>query len=637
MFAVALALLGLIALLATLQYRWLGRISDAEREHMRATLNTRASGFAQDFDGELTRAYLLFQVDPQTSGSVESRVALRYDRWQATARYPRMIKNIYSAVPGEHVVLRRFNTTTHSLEPALWPTAMEPIRSRLSARADADDISARLVVRSVPPAIWDTVPALVIPMPVFFFNQQAGLAEFRMLPGLSYLIVLMDREYITEEMLPALAQQHFRQTGDGFDYQLAVVSAADRSLVYHSTEGFSPGPDAAVDATLDLFQVRTQDFGSIVSEVRRFTSTFTAGPLQATGTSTTIREQLVLPPDAGRPTGMPAGPVSIFVQQNGAVNPGASTEAGTRITTSSTSPRWRLLVKHPSGSLEAAVNAARRRNLLISSSILSVLGASVALLVLSTRRAQELARQQIEFVAAVSHELRTPLAVIRSAAENLADGVVKDEAQIRKYGDLVRNEGRRLTEMVEQILEFAGIESGQRAFVLRSVAVAPMLREIVESSHSIIEDAGIDVEYAIEDRLPPVLGDESSLRRVFENLIANAIKYGEPGHWIGLRASRVGREVQITVADRGLGIPAAEQSRIFEPFYRAPEVIAARIQGAGLGLSLVQRIVQAHAGRISVRSEPGKGSEFTVVLPAATEEPVSRTAMAEPQGHGSRV
>src|SRR4029079_16663527 len=144
-----------------------------------------------------------------------------------------------------------------------------------------------------------------------------------------------------------------------------------------------------------------------------------------------------------------------------------------------------------------------RRNLLISSSILAVLGASVGLLILSTRRAQELARQQMEFVAAVSHALRTPLAVIRSSGENLADGVVRDEEQIRKYGDLVRNEGRRLTEMVEQILEFAGIDSGQRGFALRPVAISPMLHEIVDSSKSLIDAAQIQVEYDIAERLPP--------------------------------------------------------------------------------------------------------------------------------------
>jgi len=382
-----------------------------------------------------------------------------------------------------------------------------------------------------------------------------------------------------------------------------------------------------------------QDFGGIVSEVRRFTSTFTAGPLQGTGTSTTISEHFVLPPDQGSALAMrDGGPVSIYVREKGALPPLAvPTGAAAARPTATGSAHWTLLVKHPSGSLEAAVNAARRRNLIISSSILSVLGASVALLVLSTRRAQQLAHQQMEFVAAVSHELRTPLAVIRSAAENLADGVVKDDEQIRKYGDLVRNEGRRLTEMVEQILEFAGIESGQRAFVLRPVAVPSMLHDIVDSSQSLIRTAGIRIEFALAEHLSPVLGDEAALRRVFENLIGNAIKYGESGGWIGIRASQAGRDVQVTIADRGIGIAAAEQSRIFEPFYRAPDVIAARIQGAGLGLSLVQRMVQAHGGRITVMSDPGKGSEFTVSLPAASEEPIGRAAMSEAQGHGSHA
>src|SRR3954466_152047 len=136
MVVVAVALLGVIAVLATLHYKWLGRISNAEHDHMRATLNTRASGFAQDFDGELTRAYLLFQLDPEATGSIESRMALRYDRWQSTARYPRMIKDIYSVVPGESTPLRRFNPAVHALEPATWPSAMEPVRAQLSTLAE---------------------------------------------------------------------------------------------------------------------------------------------------------------------------------------------------------------------------------------------------------------------------------------------------------------------------------------------------------------------------------------------------------------------------------------------------------------------------------------------------------------------
>ena len=638
MFVVALALLGLLALLATLQYKWLGRISDAERDRMRATLNTRASGFAQDFDAELTRAYLLFQVDPQATEDLAARVTVRYDRWQATARYPRLIKEVYTIGSDVEPALQRFNPGTHALEPVTWPAALEPIRVQLGTRYETTS-AGTFFVRTMPSPIWDSVPALLIPTPMIFFSDHPGRPDVRMSPGMSYTVLVMDRDYITNEMLPALAQQHFRQTGDGIDYQLAVVSIADREPVYHSTGGFLPKPEAKVDAAVDLFQVRMQDFGSIASEIRRFTSTITtASPRSGAGSSTTFREQIVLPPGAKGTLRMrETGPLSIIVQQNGSLGSmaaSAAAAAATRMTGPGT-PRWRLLVIHPSGSLESAVNAARRRNLVVSSSILAVLGASMGLLVFSTRRAQELARQQMEFVAAVSHELRTPLAVIRSAGENLADGVVRDEEQIRKYGDLVRNEGRRLTEMVEQILEFAGIESGQRGFALRPVAISPMLHEIVDSSKSLIDAAQIQVEYDVAERLPPVLGDEAALRRVFQNLVANAIKYGGTGGWIGVRARQAGREVFVTIADRGIGIAAADQARIFEPFYRAPEVIAAQIQGAGLGLSLVQRIVEAHGGRITVQSAPGSGSEFTVVLPAASEEPVGRAALSE--AHGSRA
>jgi signal transduction histidine kinase len=428
------------------------------------------------------------------------------------------------------------------------------------------------------------------------FNQEPGGAHVGVASGLTYTIVLMDRDYITADFIPTLAQQYFRQTGDGFNYELAVVRTSDGRILYRSDRDFTPAPGASADAAVDLFQVRMQDFGPLATEIRRFTSTVS-----------TAR--------GGR------GEVSIIVEQNGSLRSTTMAASAARFAAAGIgAPRWRLIVKHPSGSLEAAVDAARRRNLIVSTSILGVLAASMALLVLSTRRAEELARRQLEFVAGVSHELRTPLAVIRSAGENLADGVVHDPEQIRKYGDLVRSEGRRLTEMVEQILEFAGIQSGQRGFALRPVALAPLLHDVVESSRALIDEAKMSVEYALDERLPPVLGDEPALRRVFQNLVSNAIKYGRAGGWIGIRAHQTGREIYVTVADRGTGIAPAEQARVFEPFYRTPEAVAAQIQGAGLGLSLVKRMVEAHGGRITIASTPGSGSEFTVTLPAASGE-----------------
>jgi signal transduction histidine kinase len=141
----------------------------------------------------------------------------------------------------------------------------------------------------------------------------------------------------------------------------------------------------------------------------------------------------------------------------------------------------------------------------------------------------------------------------------------------------------------------------------------------VATSSELIQRAGFDVEFDVPETLPAVLGDEPALRRVFQNLIGNAIKYGEGGRWIGITARHAGSQVRVTIADRGIGIAPADQARIFEPFYRANDVIAAQIQGAGLGLSLVQRIVEAHGGQVTVRSAPGAGSEFTVHLPAASD------------------
>ena len=649
MFVVAAGLLGLIVLLATLQYRWLGQVSDAERERMKANLASRAAGFAQDFDRELTRAYLTFQVDPVHEGeNLAARMAFLHDRWQASSRYPRLVKEVYLVPRGDatgELKLQRYNASTRFIEPAEWPASLLPVQKQLATSTEALPSTAlgpgtTMMIRSMPAVVWESVPALVVPMPLVFVNHVVtGMtlpslpAELRTTAGMAYTILELDKEYLSGEMMPALARQHFNATTEGVDYEMAVVSTAAREPVYTTAASFAPDPSAEMDASAEMFQVRLQEFGPMASEVRRFTS-FAARidgvRTEMEGARTNEVRKTIKTPASGTLVMRDSPPVSIVLQQatgsdRKALEAGVAA-AATRAAVSP--PKWRLMVKHPSGSLETAVSNVRRRNLLVSSGILGILGVSIGFLVVSTRRAQDLARQQMEFVAAVSHELRTPLAVIRSAADNLADGVVYDHPQVRKYGDLVRGEGRRLTEMVEQILELAGIQSGQRGFALAPVPVAPLLRQVVHASATLIEEAGLAVEYDIPDALPPVLGDEQGLRRVFQNLVGNAIKYGAAGGWIGIKARISGREVQITVADKGMGIEAGEQANIFNPFYRTPDVIAAQIQGAGLGLSLVQRIVEAHGGRISVRSAPGSGSEFTVHLPSATEQPAPRSAGA---------
>jgi signal transduction histidine kinase len=279
------------------------------------------------------------------------------------------------------------------------------------------------------------------------------------------------------------------------------------------------------------------------------------------------------------------------------------------------------LAKRRDGSLEQAVGAIRRRNLGISLGTLALLAITSGLMVLATQRAQRLARQQIEFVAGVTHELHTPLTAIRSAGQNLADGVVADPAQVRRYGALIEGEGRRLSDMVGQALEFAGIQSGRRIYHPRRVEVGEIVDGALADSRWRLQEKRVEVEREVEPGLPPVLVDPAALRRAVANLVENAVKYGGRAGWIGVRARRsatvgVGG-VEITVADRGPGIRKEDLPHLFEPFFRGRDAATGGISGSGLGLSLVRHIAEAHGGRVTVTTEMGKGSAFTLNLPAA--------------------
>jgi len=247
---------------------------------------------------------------------------------------------------------------------------------------------------------------------------------------------------------------------------------------------------------------------------------------------------------------------------------------------------------------------------------------------------------QMSFVAGVSHELRTPLAVISTAAENIAHGVVADRAQLSRYGSSILKQARQLTHLVEQVLLFASTQQKAGNYPLRPVQVEEVIYAALESTSSLAEAAGLTVERRVEPGLPPVAADFGALSHCLQNLITNAIKYGGSGRWLGIEAS-VCKEngviggVEITVSDKGPGIAVSEIKHIFEPFYRSPSVAGSNVHGTGLGLPLARTIVEAMRGSLTVASEPGKGSSFTIHLTVATgislpEEGVASENLAHP-------
>jgi signal transduction histidine kinase len=269
------------------------------------------------------------------------------------------------------------------------------------------------------------------------------------------------------------------------------------------------------------------------------------------------------------------------------------------------------------------VAAVRRRNLAVGFGVLALLGTAAALLAVGGQRARTLARQQLEFVAGVTHELHTPLAAIRSAGQNLADGIVSEPAQTRRYGELIQKEGGRLSALVTQVLDFAGIESGSRAYAAEPVSVARLVDEVVGDLGLVLEQTGMTIETDIPGDLPDVRGDADALRRALENIVTNATKFARQGGWIGIRAlaSPDRRTVTLGVDDRGPGIPKAERERVLEPFYRGHGARESQTPGSGLGLSLVRHVVEAHGGRVRVSGRAEGGTTVALELPTGTTSP----------------
>jgi signal transduction histidine kinase len=232
-------------------------------------------------------------------------------------------------------------------------------------------------------------------------------------------------------------------------------------------------------------------------------------------------------------------------------------------------------------------------------------------------RQVQLARLKNDLVATVSHELKTPLTAMRALVETLLDAEKFDEKTTREYLQLLATENARLSRLIENFLTFSRLERNKFAFVFAEVRPEAVAEGAIAAMRERLHVPGCHFENSAAPDLPPIVGDADALVTALLNLLDNAWKYSGDDKRIALRSSARNGSVCFAVEDRGIGLSPRDRRRVFERFYQADQRLARDVSGCGLGLSIVQSIVEAHHGTVQVTSEPGCGSTFTIEIPAA--------------------
>lgn len=290
-----------------------------------------------------------------------------------------------------------------------------------------------------------------------------------------------------------------------------------------------------------------------------------------------------------------------------------------------TFPGLTLAIKYQGMTVADMASRIARNDYMVLAALSAFMVGGIWLTYRNISREMNLARLKSDFVANVSHELRTPLALIRLYAETLELGRLNAKEKYQEYFRIIREESERLTALINNILDFSRIDAGKKEYEFQETNLAELVHSTLDSYRFQIQQNGFGFEENISYDIPPVKVDREAIARSLLNLVNNALKYSKDQKFIGVSLYRVNGSVNIEVRDRGIGISANEQEKIFEKFYRCGDPLVHNVKGSGLGLSLVRHIARAHGGDVLVESAPNKGSTFTIALPLT---PPSQTGKA---------
>lgn len=278
---------------------------------------------------------------------------------------------------------------------------------------------------------------------------------------------------------------------------------------------------------------------------------------------------------------------------------------------------WRLQTGYGAQSIPEIVSANTRPQMALMIVLALVMGCGVFFVAGAATREVRVAELKTNFVASVSHDLKTPLALIQLFAETLELGRVRNPERAVEYYRIINGEARKLTRLIENILDFSKMEAGLRPYRLAPADVGDLTTEVLGRMGNQLSQNQFKIATRIEPALPRVLADEDAAEQAVENLLNNAMKYSGDARQIEVDVRKRDAHVVVSVTDHGLGIPRREQKKIFRKFYRIESELGGGPQGCGLGLAIVDHTMRGHGGFVRVESEPDRGSTFTLHFPIA--------------------
>ena len=278
-------------------------------------------------------------------------------------------------------------------------------------------------------------------------------------------------------------------------------------------------------------------------------------------------------------------------------------------------PDLHLLIKLRGTTLDQLAKSRTTTNILFLVGLNIFLFAGTIYLVNNVIKETKLAQMKTDFVANVSHELRTPLALIRMYAELLDMNLVTTDDKKKQYYKTIMQESARLSQLINNILDFSRIESRKKEYALEPAYLQDLIYNALETFQFHLEQKRIQLKLDFAEELPKINIDKESVKQAFINLLDNAIKFSDDKQNIEISLYQKDQNIVLSVKDSGVGIVESELTKIFDKFYRVENSLTHKTKGTGLGLSLVKYIMDYHQGYVTVKSKPGEGSTFSLVFP----------------------